>query len=378
MKSFRTLFIILLALTAMNANAQWTSKTMAFGGLTRSYRLYVSPNYNASNPASIVMTLHGLGDNMTNFSQLGFAEIGDTANIIVICPQAVSDAYAGTAWNSGAGAVIGSIVYYPNSSVNDIGFLNALVDTTMAHYSVDPQKVYLTGFSMGGFMTERMAIQSNLKFAAFASMSGTMGCGITSFNPQRHIPIAHWHGTADQTVPFTGNQYGLDPDSLVSLWVNNNACNPQADTTHFADVVPTDSITVDMLKYTGADANDEVRFYIMYGCDHTALFPPTNDIDEVMEIWMFFRQHRWLSAGVQETPNTASFDFFPNPANDYINLLSNGKGTVEIFDLSGKLLLSEVMLQNSQILGLQDLQAGMYIIQFRTDQGCSSRKLVVR
>ena len=119
------LFLALIFLACATASfGQWSNKTMSFGGTTRSYRLYVSPNYNASNPASIVMTLHGLGDNMTNFSNLGFAQIGDTANIIVICPQAVSDPLAGTAWNSGAGMM----GYYPNSSVNDIGFLNALVE----------------------------------------------------------------------------------------------------------------------------------------------------------------------------------------------------------------------------------------------------------
>lgn len=97
MKTKTILFICILSLCLTDLQAQWTNKTMISGGLTRSYRLYVSPNYNPVNPASLVVTLHGLGDNMTNFSNLGFAQIGDTANIIVICPQAVTDPFAGTA-----------------------------------------------------------------------------------------------------------------------------------------------------------------------------------------------------------------------------------------------------------------------------------------
>lgn len=375
MNRIRTFLSIIALLILTQAHAQWTSKTMSFGGLTRQYRLYVSPNYNAGNPASIVMTLHGLGDNMTNFSNLGFAQIGDTANVIVICPQAVSDVLAGTAWNSGAGMM----GYYPNSSVNDIGFLNALVDTTMANYSVNPQKVYLCGFSMGGFMTYRMAIQSNEKFAAFASMSGTIGSAITSFNPGRTIPIAHFHGTADGMVAFTGNQYGLDPDSVISLWISNNSCGVvPTDTFQFPDVHPADSITVELFEYRNGNPNADVNFYIMYGADHNVLFPYSNDIDEPLEVWKFFRTHFWASAGMNKPVDQAlQADFFPNPAADFITLITNGSGNTDIYDLSGKLLISQNIDQAAQIIDISALNPGMYILVYLKDQSRISRKLIV-
>jgi polyhydroxybutyrate depolymerase len=370
----KKLLLLLIGITFfLNANAGWTNKTMVFGGLTRSYRIYVSPNYNASDPASIVMALHGLGDNMTNFSGIGFNYIADTANIIVLIPQAVTDAIAGTAWNSGAG-VLG---YYPNSSVNDIGFLNALVDTTMAHYSIDPQRVYLCGFSMGGFMTYRMAIQSNGKFAAFASMSGTIGSAITTFSPGRIVPIAHFHGTADGTVAFTGNQYGLDPDSVISLWLNNNGSPAEPDTFHYADVAA-DGITVDRYQYFNGNPDADVSFYIMNGADHTVLFPPSNDINEPYEVWLFFRKHVLLSVGI-DVPTAAenNFQFFPNPADDYFTLISDGKGTFEIFDMTGKLISSSSIEEASQIIDITKLHAGMYLIKMTTPNNSSVQKLLV-
>lgn len=375
MKKFNLLFVAFLLGFLSTAQAQWTNKTMSIGGLTRSYRIYVSPNYSASDPASIVITLHGLGDNMTNFSGLGFNYIADTANIIVLVPQAVSDVYAGAAWNSGAG-VSG---YYPNASVNDIGFINALVDTTVAHYAVDQSSVYLTGFSMGGFMTHRMAIQSNAKFAAFASMSGTIGAGITGFTPGRIVPMAHFHGTADQTVAFSGNQYGLDPDSVVSLWVSNNLCDLTPDTVHFADAVPGDSITVDMYRYTGTAAASEVRFYVMNNCTHTVLFEPDNDITEIIEIWNFFRQHKNLTAGTDLTGELApALRFFPNPASDYITLISSGKGSIEVYDMTGKVLQQALLQETSQILDIRGLQAGVYFLRTVSDGQTSVEKLIVR
>lgn len=359
----------------MTAQAQWVNKTMSFGGVSRSYRMYVSPNYNAQNPASVVMTLHGLGDNMTNFSTLGFQYIADTANIIVLVPQAVTDPYAGTAWNSGAGFS----AYYPNSSVNDIGFLNALVDTTMAHYAVNPQQVYLCGFSMGGFMTQRMALQSNGKFAAFASMSGTVGSAITNFTPNRTVPVAHFHGTADGTVAYTGNQYGMDVPVMIDHWVTNNACGSTPDTTHFPDLVPGDSVTVDLYTYTGAVPDAEVRLYVMIGFDHNVLYQPANDITEIMEIWLFFRSHRWLNAGVcDNTSNEPSLQFFPNPATDYITLSTAEAGLVTLYGSTGQKVRSIIMNASTDIIDLRGLSAGLYILEWRGAAGIVREPVVVQ
>ena len=360
-KLFSVLFI---AAICLNANAQWTNKTFVYGSISRSYRVYVSPNYNAANPASLVITLHGLGDNMTNFSQLGFDYIADTANIIVICPQAVSDPYAGTAWNSGAGY---AGVYYPNSTVNDVGFLNVLVDSARAEYSIDPSRMYICGFSMGGFMTERMALQSNQNFAAFASMSGTIGSGISAYNPGRAVPIAHFHGTADQTVSFVGDQYGIDPDSLINFWILNNGCNPVPDSSSFANTA-NDSITVDKFSYSGSGPDAEVLFYRMNGADHTVLYEPDNDITEIMEIWMFFRRHQNLTADIPEQNIEKGIQVYPNPATDFVNVVlpkTSEKLQVELFTVLGARVYSEQIQDSFHHISLNKgkLGNGIYLLR---------------
>jgi len=360
----KKLFFLLIAVVlCLNADAQWTNKTMVSGSLTRSYRIYVSPNYNASDLASLVITLHGLGDNMTNFSTLGFNYIADTANIIVICPQAVSDAYAGTAWNSGAGYM----GYYPNSTVNDIAFINALADTARANFSIDPKRMYICGFSMGGFMTERMALQSNLNYAAFASMSGTIGSGITLLNPGRHIPIAHFHGTADGTVAFSGNTFGMDADSLISFWTLNNACNPVPDSIGFSDAV-NDSITIDKFSYTGSSVDDEVLFYRMNGADHTVLYEPDNDMTEIMEVWMFFRRHQNMTADVTSVDIEKNIYVYPNPATDFINIITpqaSGKLNVELYTIQGALVYSGFINDQFHNISLNNgkFTNGMYLLR---------------
>ncbi len=375
MKTKTILFICILSLCLTDLQAQWTNKTMISGGLTRSYRLYVSPNYNPVNPASLVVTLHGLGDNMTNFSNLGFAQIGDTANIIVICPQAVTDPFAGTAWNSGAGYM----GYFPNASVNDIGFINALVDSTMDQYAVNPKRVYLCGFSMGGFMTQRMALQSNTRFAAFASLSGTIGAAITPDNPSRLIPMAHWHGTADGTIAFTGNTYGIDPDSLISLWITYNNCNPVPDTSIYPDNNPGDSILVTQYRFSGPGDDARVYFYVMDGAGHTVLFPPANDINQTREVWLFFRQFEWAEAGIAaKNENLPWFSVYPNPAGDFVTLTSERGRQADILDISGKVLWSKTGLQGSEILDLSAFSPGLYLIRLSGESGSAVQKLIIQ
>jgi polyhydroxybutyrate depolymerase len=345
---------------------------MVIGGLTRSYRVYQSPNYNVAVPASLLIALHGLGDNMTNFSTIGFNYIADTANIICIFPQAVSDPYAGTAWNSGAGMY----GYYPNSTVDDIGFINALIDTAKADYSIDRTRVYLCGFSMGGFMTERMALQSNAKIAAFGSMSGTFGNEITTRSPGRHVPIAHFHGTADSTVYYTGDLYGIDPDSLIRFWVSNNMCDTAPVTYNYPNTA-NDSITVERFEYSNGDPQSDVWFFKMYGAGHTILFQPTNDITEPIELWLFFRRHSYVIEGINEQNNISeNMQIYPNPATYNITVETPQKSVIKVFDIQGQLINGFEANSNKTDIDVSNLLSGVYVVKVKTVNGIWVNKFV--
>jgi len=377
MKKIILIFALISMACCTQVSALWTNKTMVFGGLTRSYRVYQSPNYNASVPASLVIALHGLGDNMTNFSGIGFHLIADTANIICIYPQAVSDPLAGTAWNSGAG----EYGYYPNSSVNDIGFINALMDSAISNYSINQQRIYLCGFSMGGFMTERMALQSNTRIAAFGSMSGTIGSGITTYNPGRHVPIAHFHGTSDSTVFYTGNSYGIDPDSLIHFWTNNNGC-VTTPTTYTYPNTGTDTIHVDRYEYSNGDPQSDVWFFKMYGAGHTVLYQPTSNITEIYELWLFFIRHKLTDAGINEQSDFSSgIQVYPNPANDKITIGGlpsdhSNNTTLIIYNLQGQLLLQQTVYHETAEIDLRSLAKGMYVLKLNSNNETAVKKII--
>ena len=55
-----------------------------------------------------------------------------------------------------AGSCCGSAV---SQGVDDVGFVNAMIDAVDAAYCVDPKRVYAAGFSNGGMLSNRLACE---------------------------------------------------------------------------------------------------------------------------------------------------------------------------------------------------------------------------
>ncbi|UKN01261.1 T9SS type A sorting domain-containing protein [Paracrocinitomix mangrovi] len=82
--------------------------------------------------------------------------------------------------------------------------------------------------------------------------------------------------------------------------------------------------------------------------------------------------------GLQE--NQFEFEVFPNPANDLLNikLSAQEQYDVELFDVSGKTVLTNNNLSGNQILSLNELKSGSYLIQITLQNGSKSIKKFVK
>lgn len=338
--------------------------------------VYLPDDYPSVQPSSLIFTLHGMGGSMLEFSEAGFDRVADTTNYVIVSPQAESDLIAGTTWNSRAG-IFG---YYPNSNVDDIGFLNSLADYMVENYFINPDQVYLTGFSMGGFMTQRMACESNEKFKAFASVAGTIGSGISECNPGRAIPIAHFHGTMDEVVGYYINTFGMNVRDLINLWIQNNETSSVAIETRLPNSAP-DGFTVDHFLYT--EGNEDVELYKVNFAFHSWLRTPQNDIDYPEEIIRFFNKtHDPL--GVEDIASDINVVIYPNPVkNDlYIDVPSkNISGTydVELYDMYGKQLYKIRSSESQMRISVENLglSSGMYILHINAGNFNISKKVLV-
>jgi predicted peptidase len=75
-----------------------------------------------------------------------------------------------------------------------------LLDEVSARYAVDPDRIYLTGLSMGGFGTWAWAIAEPHRFAAIAPICG--GGAPAAVCALRHLPVWAFHGARDTVVPL--------------------------------------------------------------------------------------------------------------------------------------------------------------------------------
>ena len=80
--------------------------------------------------------------------------------------------------------------------------------------------------------------------------------------------------------------------------------------------------------------------------------------------------------GINELSET-KIAFYPNPAKDYINIFSNGKGKVEIVNISGQVVLTEEISVSTQKINLNKLESGIYMVNIITPEKTVNSKLII-
>ena len=116
----------------------------------------------------LVIFLHGLGGSgaqLFHFAQL--AELGRAHRLFVVAPDGTRDHAGRRFWNAGA-----ACCDFDRLAVGDVARLEALIDWWRAHRAVDASRVYVAGFSNGGFMAHRLACAAANRIAAVASVGG--------------------------------------------------------------------------------------------------------------------------------------------------------------------------------------------------------------
>jgi polyhydroxybutyrate depolymerase len=183
----------------------------------RSYRLYVPTGYNPDEPKPIVVALHGRPDSGIGFSVITQLHLtAERENFLVVYPDGLN-----LGWNS----VIG-FPEYKYEEWDDTEFLKDLVLNLSEQVNIDLNRVYATGFSNGGFMTQRLACDAYDFFAAYAVLGATF---IPAFTPvcdsANPVPIMFMHGTDDVSIPWDGARSQMGVIDSLFFWVSYNDCN---------------------------------------------------------------------------------------------------------------------------------------------------------
>jgi len=357
-------------------------------GLSRQYILHRPPGADTLGALPLVLTLHGGSGSAAsaiNFTRLN--PVADQGGFLVAYPQGYTALPGGGfAWADGRGTPADL------EGIDDVGFLLSLLDTLLAQHPIDTLRIYLSGFSNGGFLTQRMACEAPERFAAMASLGCTMDTSLFArCEPGRPLPMFLLMGTADPFVPYDGGPMNgpvlpvVATDSLFDFWSANNGCQTSLPPEDLPDRVPDDNCTATRFDRTDCACNAGVRLFRINGGGHTwpgvelpayeLIAGETNeDIQASEELWTFFRSFTNTCDTLVSISEPARYPhairLFPNPARSILYLQAGAPiQAVRFFDLNGRRSAWIEMRASEGSLSLDGMPPGLYGLKIRMQDG---------
>jgi len=248
------------------------------GGQVRKYKIHVPSSYQPEKSTALVLGFHGAGSSAATFeSYSGFNAVSDREGFIMVYPDATEEYHA---WHAAPG---------PNNP--DIDFARDLIDELQSRCNIDPHRIYATGHSNGGGLSNRLACDLADRIAAIGTVAGANEAADIC-RPARPVAVFSMHGTADTIItynsfqnlkqpPATYSMLGIPIPEWASAWANRNGCDPDtSDAVH--------NVVISEMHWGNCRANADVILYTIEGGGHEW---PSKLIDVAQTIWDFFILH---------------------------------------------------------------------------------------
>ena len=285
-------------------------------GKDREYRIHVPAKYDSKIKTPLVLCFHGGGGNADQGSVMGMTSVADENGFIVVYPNAINKH-----WNDGRES---EMYREHDQSIDDVAFAMEIVDRVKKKFNIDEARIFSTGVSNGGFMTQRLAIEHSETFSAVGIVIATMAKPLKEkFDPKLPVSVLYLNGTADPLVPYGGGEVVVElfpklsklrkkpqksrgvcvsTDEAVSMWVKRNKLKGTPETSQLPDEDTEDGCSVELSRWNGGQQGTSVALYKVVGGGHTLPGRPqripghvvgkTNrDIVCFEVVWDFFANH---------------------------------------------------------------------------------------
>jgi polyhydroxybutyrate depolymerase len=193
-------------------------------------QILVPSAYDPATPAPLLISLHGhpswgLAHETVSFK---FAALADQLGWIYTFPDG-SYGPEGRFWN----ATDACCDFY-DLGVDDVAYIEHLIDEISGMYNVDAERVYVVGHSNGGFMAHRLACDLSDRITAAVSIAGAQWFDPDNCHPTDRVGVLEIHGNDDECVHYTGGVLPCDgppheppyPSArqTVEEWADLNEC----------------------------------------------------------------------------------------------------------------------------------------------------------
>ncbi|MCD6298784.1 MAG: dienelactone hydrolase family protein [Deltaproteobacteria bacterium] len=200
---FTLLFTTMICGVVAAEKGQSQVHKLVVGGIDRSYIVY-RPMLSDTKDLPLMIVLHGGMGNAEYMEKMtGMNEVADTGKFIVAYPNGIGGRFRfmknRRTWN--AGRCCGQAV---KKNVDDVLFIEKLIEDIDSKFSIDTRRVYVTGMSNGAMMAYRLACEIPDKIAAIIPVSGTLA--VDNCDGAKDVPVLHIHGDRDKNVPIAGGK----------------------------------------------------------------------------------------------------------------------------------------------------------------------------
>jgi polyhydroxybutyrate depolymerase len=278
------------------------------GGLQRHYVVHVPDNSLGDKLLPVVIVFHGGGGTANEVMwETGWTGKADREGFLAVFPEGTppistirpSFLLNPQTWNDGSNrATVGAV----RRKIDDVGFVNALIDDLIARYQVDEHRIYATGFSNGASMAFRVGRELSHRIAAVSPVAGSDWLEQPML--RETVSLLYLTGTADPLNPVDGGEIMLGSRSMgrkppvrhfIEEWVKMLAC--------FQDqkvICEKDGVVGRV--HSRCKGGSEVIFYTVEEMGHVwpggrshlpeSIVGKTSDKINANEvIWEFFRTH---------------------------------------------------------------------------------------
>jgi polyhydroxybutyrate depolymerase len=259
-------------------------------GQDRPFLLYVPSGYNRHRRLPLLLNLHPSGSSGSQQMEISqMAAEADRRGVAIAAPNgAVVQGPTNYSWNvPGVPLISGTPI--PPGTPNDESYLLHVIRTAKKSVCIDTDRISLTGYSGGARMASQMACDHSTKIASVSPVAGVRAGvpeetspdvwapDMSTCHPTEQVPVQAFHGTADTTNPFFGNddpRWGYSVDSAVTRWGKLDGCKRKRTSQ------TTSSVT--RILYDKCAEGATVSLYREEGAGHTwpgSTFPANGVID---------------------------------------------------------------------------------------------------